>query len=757
MSKASPPAKTYATPALQNSHVTNLLKGTTAYTKQITITSNSDLERERNRCTFNASTLTHMLDGGAMSTLRRRELESMIENDPSGIFDNSQNANMSRPERHTRALAKTVRMIELARSIGMGNDHDGHIIADDFFGVLLASVADDLPAALHWVMFVPNIMSLGDDEQQKNWLPLCRDWKMIGCYAQTELGHGSNVRGLETTATFRPGGSAGDGEWVIHSPTLTSGKFWPGTLGRTANHAMVIARLIDGNGVDRGMQNFLVPLRDMRTHQPLQGVTVADIGPKIGYNNTDNGLAYFDHVVIPRRNMAMRFATVDERGNFTKRKVSDAASKVAYVTMMQVRALIVNEAGKALAMAVTVCTRYSAVRRQGFKEKGSKTEVQILDYVQQQHRIFPLLAASYCFFFTGRQIMQRLRAIERILVQQKAGTANSVTKEMVADIHASSSCLKSFTTTIAADGIEECRKACGGHGFLVSSGLPELLGAYLAYPTVEGDNHMLPQQTVRVLLKMLQTLNSGGDVSAYKKCDSWYLVKEIQNIISSPDTNMCSAETLDDLLKGSTILQAFRHRAARLLLELAGNIAEKTSNGSSSETQQQNVWNQSLVQIARVSKAHSLALLMNHFLEGIQAESSNLGNAEIRVLNDLALLFGLYHIEKAMGDFLEDQYLTSSQSTLVRDSVLLLLKRVRINAVGLVDARDFTDFRLKSALGRKDGNVYPAIINESLMTGGLNDQHVGPGYAEHLRKLTVDGVGEYHPAAANTQLQHSRL
>ena len=140
MSKASPPAKTYATPALQNSHVTNLLKGTTAYTKQITITSNSDLERERNRCTFNASTLTHMLDGGAMSTLRRRELESMIENDPSGIFDNSQNANMSRPERHTRALAKTVRMIELARSIGMGNDHDGHIIADDFFGVLLASV-----------------------------------------------------------------------------------------------------------------------------------------------------------------------------------------------------------------------------------------------------------------------------------------------------------------------------------------------------------------------------------------------------------------------------------------------------------------------------------------------------------------------------------------------------------------------------------------------------------------------------------------
>ena len=91
--------------------------------------------------------------------------------------------------------------------------------------------------ALHWVMFQPNIVSLCDDEQRARWLPLCRDWRMIGCYAQTELGHGSNIRALETTATFLPeskGGQQG-GSWVINSPTLTSGKFWPGTLGRTAN------------------------------------------------------------------------------------------------------------------------------------------------------------------------------------------------------------------------------------------------------------------------------------------------------------------------------------------------------------------------------------------------------------------------------------------------------------------------------------------------------------------------------------------
>ena len=181
-------------------------------------------------------------------------------------------------------------------------------------------------------MFVPNIISLCDDRQQKEWLPLCCDWKMIGCYAQTELGHGSNVRALETTATFvseADGGLSNGGSFVIHSPTVTSAKFWPGTLGRTANHAMVMARLIDGDGVDRGVHNFLVQLRHYDTHKLLPGVTTGDIGPKIGYNTMDNGYAMFDRVHIPRRNMAMRFAIVDETGKYQTLTKNDAASKIA--------------------------------------------------------------------------------------------------------------------------------------------------------------------------------------------------------------------------------------------------------------------------------------------------------------------------------------------------------------------------------------------------------------------------------------------
>jgi acyl-CoA oxidase len=398
---------------------------------------NPDLKREREQATFNVEKLTHMLDGSKAKTERRRYLEAVIERDPTGIFSNDDNHYLHRTERHIRAMAKHVRMIEICRKLGIGDECGGEICRSEDFQVITEAIADEFPTTLHWAMFVPNIVSLCDEEQKAEWLPLCRDWKMIGCYAQTELGHGSNVRALETTATFVPeykGGLKG-GSFVINSPTLTSGKFWPGTLGRTANHAMVIARLIDGDGVDRGIHNFLVPLRSMEDHKLLPGVTTGDIGPKIGYNNMDNGFAYFKNVVIPRRNMPMRFAEVDENGKYRKKHVSDAAAKISYITMMQVRAMIVMGSARDLSIACTINIRYSAVRKQGYAEDG-KSELQILDYTQQQHRIFPLLAASYCFFFTGRKLWNNLKSIEHKLLETKPVTkVSTLTRKKCVELY----------------------------------------------------------------------------------------------------------------------------------------------------------------------------------------------------------------------------------------------------------------------------------------------------------------------------------
>jgi len=101
---------------------------------------------------------------------------------------------------------------------------------------------------LHYHAFTPAIDLLGSEEQRKKWVPLALDLKILGSYAQTEIGHGSDVQALELIAEY----DATCKQFVFSSPTVTSTIFYPGTLGKTATHALVAARLVS-KGADHGV------------------------------------------------------------------------------------------------------------------------------------------------------------------------------------------------------------------------------------------------------------------------------------------------------------------------------------------------------------------------------------------------------------------------------------------------------------------------------------------------------------------------
>jgi acyl-CoA oxidase len=84
-----------------------------------------------------------------------------------------------------------------------------------------------LPVQPQFRIFMSNLERQMSDEQKAIWIPKAERFEIFGSYAQTELGHGSNVRGLETTATF----DEETDEFVIDSPTLSSTKYWIGTTG----------------------------------------------------------------------------------------------------------------------------------------------------------------------------------------------------------------------------------------------------------------------------------------------------------------------------------------------------------------------------------------------------------------------------------------------------------------------------------------------------------------------------------------------
>lgn len=554
---------------------------------------------------------------------------------------------------------------------------------------------------LHWGMFVPAIKGQGTEEQQEKWLPLAHKMQIIGCYAQTELGHGSNVQGLETTAIFDPQTD----EFVIHSPTLTSSKWWPGGLGKVSTHAVVYARLIT-DGQDHGVHGFIVQLRSLEDHSPLPGITVGDIGMKFGngaYNTMDNGVLRFDHVRIPRNQMLMRVLQVSREGKCTH---SDVPRQLIYGTMVYVRQTIVADASLALSRAVTIATRYSCVRRQ-FGSQNGGPETQVIDYKTQQNRLFPLLASAYAFRFVGEWLHWLYMDVTERLQANDFST--------LPEAHACTAGLKSLTTTATSDAIEECRKLCGGHGYLCSSGLPELFAVYAPACTYEGDNMVLLLQVARFLVKTVSLLGTGkqpvGTTSYMGRAE--HLMQCHSNV-----------ETAEDWLKPSAVLEAFEARAFRMVVACAQNLSQFANPEEG--------FAELSADLAEVAIAHCQLIVVSKFIDKLKQDIP--GKGVKQMLEVLCNVYSLFLLHKYQGDFLATGSITTKQASLATTQLRNLYSQVRPNAVVLVDSFNYTDHFLGSILGRYDGNVYPKLY-EAAWKDPLNDSVVPDGYHEYVRPL----------------------
>jgi acyl-CoA oxidase len=175
----------------------------------------------------------------------------------------------------------------------------------------------------------------------------------------------------------------------------------------------------------------------------------------------------------------------------------------------------------------------------------------VLDYPTVQIRILPLLATAFALHYTG-QSMRATYQSTREAVEQ--GDFRSL-----AHMHSMSSGLKSLCTMLAADGVETCRRAMGGHGFGGGSGLIQLNNDYLSKPTVEGDNWMITQQVAAYLIKKMTTAVDSLASPATDKTDAVF--KEfVRN-----RGNGFSKAGLDVLASDRDVVQSFELRAAALV------------------------------------------------------------------------------------------------------------------------------------------------------------------------------------------------
>ena len=163
---------------------------------------------------------------------------------------------------------------------------------------------------MHFYMFIITLNNLCTDKQKELFYEPSIQGKIRGCYAQTEMGHGSDIQSLMTTATYDEASES----FIMNMPDTMAYKWWIGDLGAYANHAIVFAQLII-KGKKYGLHAFLVPIRD-DDGKLLPGVEAGDIGPKYGFNTKDNGYLCLKNYPIPRRYMLMKYSKVSKSGVF---------------------------------------------------------------------------------------------------------------------------------------------------------------------------------------------------------------------------------------------------------------------------------------------------------------------------------------------------------------------------------------------------------------------------------------------------------
>ena len=631
------------------------------------------LPRERSKATFDVNVLRDYLNGGPEFTKRRKFIGSIIKDDPSKY---SEKNNFSRHD-HLKDGVKT--FIDIHKSFPDFKLQSRDLLFMSEFNYSMLSLGNS-----HGI-FLLTIAGQGNDEQAKFWIPRIMKFEITGSYAQTELGHGSNVRGLKTTATYDPMTE----EFIINTPDLQSIKWWPGCLGRVATHVVLYAQLIL-NGEEKGVQVFMMQIRD-ENHLPLPGIQLGDLGNKIGDQENDTGYMVIQNVRIPRTHMLAKFHQVTKEGKLEK--VIKVDSKVHYFTMITTRVSMALGAGQKLAMACTMAIRYSAVRSQGFVDSTQgisykSQENQIIDYKIQLYRLLKQLSNSYAIKLCADMVIEEVSKIT-------GGSYGEIKNPGgIKELSLTSAGLKSLSTYIACLGIEDLRKSCGGNGYLLSSGISQLCVNYLWQITAEGDYIILGLQTARSLLKAVGSAKQGKQLSG---------ILDYLNVVGSQDFN------LEKIFPGSFkknntgmnyLEEMFKYRSIKRCVELAQDFNDEITRGASF----QDAWNLFANDLIKANNAHCYYVIIKNFIKKVnEVKDQQVKN----VLTRLVLLF-------ACTNFLDDNWGDVYGSSDLRDinrTVLNCLNELRPDAVALVDAFDYPDKVLKSTIGRYDGNVYEALFD----------------------------------------------
>jgi acyl-CoA oxidase len=532
-------------------------------------------------------------------------------------------------------------------------------------------------------LFGGAVLNLGTQQHHDAYLADISAGRLLGCFAMTETGHGSNVQAIGTTATY----DAETREFVITTPDDTSRKDYIGNAARHGRMAAVFAQLVVG-GEEHGVHCLLVPIRD-EAGNPMPGVRIGDCGHKMGLNGVDNGRLWFDGVRVPREALLNRFADVSEDGVYSSEIESPGRRFFTMLgTLVMGRVSVAGGGISASKVALTIATRYADRRRQ-FATDDDQPEQVLLDYGQHQRRLLPLLARTYALHFAQDGLRRHFddvfsgrtsdEAVRRSLESKAAG-------------------IKAIGTWHATRTIQECREACGGAGYLSDNRFAALKADTDVFTTFEGDNHVLLQLVAKGLLT-----DYSSEFGAMSQFD---LVKFVAGMAVDQVAERTMAhrliERLRDVLPGddkwnqdSGLLDPAYHLDMLRFREehMVAGAAKRLKRGIDQGMPAGEVFSRVQDHVIATANAHVERLVLESFI----AVFATLPHGPNRVaLGLLCDLYALGTIEADRAWFMEHDRLTANRSKAITREINDLCRKIRPLAVDLVNAFGIPDELLRA-------------------------------------------------------------
>ena len=594
------------------------------------------------------------------------------------------------PDRYREQVQDWAKQLAASRATGLGfpteygggGDFTGSLAA--FETLAMGDLSLLVKSGVQFGLFAGAIHQLGTEHHHEQYLPDALSLELPGCFAMTETGHGSDVQGLETTATYDPDTD----ELVVHTPTRSAHKDYIGNAAVHGRLAVVFAQLeVAGQG--HGVHAVLVPIRNAGG-EVVAGVDIEDCGPKGGLNGVDNGRLAFEQVRVPRRALLDRFGTITEDGDYDSPIDSDSRRFFTMLgTLVQGRVSIAGAANTATKQAMTIAVRYAEQRRQ-FGPPQTEHEVLLLDYRAHQRRLLPRLARTYA-----------LHALQQDLVTAMGESFGPEADpfEDRRELEAEAAGTKVAATWHAIDTVQTCREACGGAGYMAENHLTMLRADTDVFATFEGDNTVLTQLVAKGLLT--------GYRDQFGDLDPLGLVRFVAEDLLGTVVEQTSARALverlvdavptrdDDagLLSREYQMELLRWREEHML----AGAARRLKRGADADDDPFEVFNDGQDHVLTAARAHIERRTLEAF-DAMVARCDDPGTREI--LDALCSLHALAEIERDRGWFQEHGRLSGQRAKSIVAMVNRLCAQLRPHARSLVDAFGIPDQLLDAEILR---------------------------------------------------------